>query len=80
VPSSCCQTEYSNNRQCGYGVRNKTTQLPQDTRALKIYQEGCLPKGEQWLKYHILPVSIAVICLAVLQVSTSTKTHFLTID
>jgi tetraspanin-5 len=64
VPPSCCYPEYMQNRQCGYGVRNKT--IGQEVN--KIYQDGCLKKGEEWLKFHILPVSIVVVCFAVLQI------------
>lgn len=67
VPPSCCYPDYINNRQCGYGVRNKT-RIGQDVVVNKIYQDGCLKKGEEWLKYHILPVSIVVVCFAVLQI------------
>ena len=73
VPSSCCTADYLNNRQCGYGIRNQTfssaASSTQDLSNYKIYQDGCLKKGEEWLKYHILPVSIVIICLAVLQVT-----------
>ena len=57
------------NRQCGYGVRNSTVSVIKDNPSQKIYEDGCLSKGEEWLKFHILPVSIVVVCLAVLQVS-----------
>lgn len=67
VPPSCCFPDYLQNRQCGYGVRNKT-RIGQDVMVNKIYQDGCLKKGEEWLKYHILPVSIVVVCFAVLQI------------
>lgn len=67
VPPSCCIPDYLNNRQCGFGTRN-TTYSPHFTYE-KIYQDGCLKKGEQWLKIHILPVSIVIVCLSVLQVS-----------
>ena len=70
VPPSCCYPDYTHNRQCGYGVRNKT-RLTQDVTINKIYQDGCLKKGEEWLKTHILPVSIVVVCFAVLQVRIS---------
>jgi hypothetical protein len=68
VPPSCCYPDYLQNRQCGYGVRNKT-RIGQDVIVNKIYQDGCLKKGEEWLKYHILPVSIVIVCFAVLQVN-----------
>lgn len=72
VPSSCCTVDYLNNRQCGYGIRNQTfnaaAQSTTDLTNYKIYQDGCLKKGEEWLKFHILPVSIVIICLAVLQI------------
>lgn len=71
VPPSCCFPEFANNRQCGYGARNNTLiKNAQETivGASKIYQDGCLKKGEEWLKYHILPVSIVVVCFAVLQI------------
>lgn len=75
VPHSCCYPDYLQNRQCGYGVRNKTRSVGTNGNGgdvvviNKIYQEGCLKKGEEWLKTHILPVSIVVVCFAVLQVS-----------
>lgn len=70
VPSSCCFPQYLQNRQCGFGVRNNNTSiLTKDASVNKIYQDGCVKKGEEWLKYHILPVSIVVVCFAVLQVS-----------
>ena len=66
VPPSCCLSPYSDNRQCGFGVRNKTAY---SSLTYKIYQDGCLKKGEEWLRYHILPVSIVIVCLSVLQVN-----------
>jgi hypothetical protein len=66
VPPSCCLANYADNRQCGFGIRNKTAYA---TLSSRIYQDGCLKKGEEWLKYHILPVSIVIVCLSVLQVS-----------
>lgn len=71
VPPSCCFPDYRDNRQCGYGARNNTllkTGQEAMVSASKIYQDGCLKKGEEWLKYHILPVSIVVVCFAVLQI------------
>jgi tetraspanin-5 len=44
VPPSCCYPDYIQNRQCGYGVRNKT-RIGQDVTINKIYQDGCLKKG-----------------------------------
>jgi tetraspanin-5 len=70
VPPSCCYPEYMNNRQCGYGVRNKT-RLGNEVITNKIYQDGCLKKGEEWLKYNILYVSIVIVVFAVFQVTFS---------
>lgn len=63
MPPSCCIPEYSSNGQCGFGVRRKPGQ-----NYTKIYEDGCLKKGEAWLKYHILPVSISIGVLGLLQV------------
>lgn len=69
VPSSCCFPQYLQNRQCGFGVRNNVTSIiGKEASVNKIYQDGCVKKGEEWLKYHILPVSIVVVCFAVLQI------------
>lgn len=75
VPPSCCYPQYGQNRQCGYGARNNTLlALTPGQEAVvsasKIYTDGCLKKGEEWLKFHILPVSIVVVCFAVLQVGS----------
>ena len=70
VPPSCCFPDYLQNRQCGYGARNNTRLKGQEAlTASKIYQDGCLKKGEEWVKYHILTVSIVVLCFAILQVN-----------
>ncbi len=68
VPYTCCSPDWLANKQCGYGVRNKTSQFTDNTLFNKVYQDGCLKKGEEWLSYHILTVSIVVVCLAVLQI------------
>ena len=72
VPPSCCYPDFMQNRQCGFGVRNKTVGLDTST---KIYQDGCLKKGEEWLKYHILPVSIVVVVFSVFQVINKKSPH-----
>ncbi len=68
VPYTCCLSEWIGNNQCGYGSRNKNLTSSINT-VFKINQDGCLKKGEEWLSYHILTVSIFVVCLAILQVS-----------
>lgn len=69
VPSSCCYPQYLQNRQCGFGVRNNFTSIGnRESNIAKIYSDGCVKRGEDWLKYHILPVSIVVVCFAVLQI------------
>ena len=65
VPPSCCLQEFINNTQCGFGARIKD---PNSSVSKKIYRDGCLRKGEEWFKFNILPISITIGCLAVLQV------------
>ncbi|CAF0765788.1 unnamed protein product [Brachionus calyciflorus] len=67
VPPSCCYPDFVQNRQCGYGIRNKTL-TGNDMSINKIYQDGCLKKGEEWFRAHILTVSIVVVCFAILQI------------
>ncbi len=67
VPPSCCLTAYSNNTQCGFGARVKDLQInPGGSK--KIFRDGCLKKGEEWVKFNILPVSIAIGSIGLLQV------------
>jgi hypothetical protein len=46
VPSSCCFPQFLQNRQCGFGVRNNVTTNGREAIVNKIYQDGCLKKGE----------------------------------
>ncbi|CAF0902169.1 unnamed protein product [Adineta steineri] len=63
VPSSCCRLEYfHNNKQCGFGT------LEPSAGTQMIYTEGCLPKASQWFERHILPVTIVIVILTVLQI------------
>ena len=51
VPWSCCLRKYEANRQCGYGVRNNRVHVKLSN---EIYTIGCLDKGFQFFKEHLL--------------------------
>ena len=67
VPPSCCLQNYINNTQCGFGARIKDTQ-GNSSGSKKIYTDGCFKKGKEWIKFNILPVSISIASIGLIQI------------
>ena len=67
VPPSCCLQNYINNTQCGFGARIKDTQ-GNPSGSKKIYTDGCFKKGKEWIKFNILPVSISIASIGLIQI------------
>jgi len=68
VPFSCCKFDPAvaiENTQCGFGARD-ARRVPNPGE--KIYTDGCIKKGEQWLNDNLVPVAGVVVAVALLQI------------